>query len=328
MQLDKKNILIGLCGFLALQILVLIFLNVFSYQNVKLDKINKPLISGLSKDNITSFEIKDNLDSFIITKKDGKWMVSTENTFIPGNSIKINDYVDALSKINQGLVIDKGNDTSSDKVYGFEQKQMQKVIVKTNNKKDFTISVGSTGSKRGSSYIKFNDEKKIREISSSISSQTNNQPIDWAEKNIFDKLTENDIMSVDVVSNFDWYKGTYQISFKEQKDEKDKNKTGIFTITDAKENYDDVLIGEVIKNIVSLNASEYKLNGSVQGREKSGNIKVTLKSGKSYLLDFYKADKDDVGNFIIDVDYNEYLYLIHEDVAKRFFKDLKELVKK
>ncbi|HOV12852.1 MAG TPA: DUF4340 domain-containing protein [Spirochaetota bacterium] len=326
MKLDKKNILIGLAGILLVQVLILVLLNIFSFQNIKLDQIEKPLVNGVSKENIVSFEIKDKLDSFVILKKDGKWMVNTENAFIPGNSTKITEYLNVLSKLSSGIIIDKGGDTSSDKVFGFEQKQFQKVIVKTNNKKDFTIAVGSTGSKRGTSYIRLNDEKKVREISSTISSQTNNQPIDWAEKNIFDKVTENDVMSVEISSKFDWYKGDYKLTSKEEKNDKNETKV-VFSVEGSNKTYDVDLLKDIVKNIVTLNVSEYKLNGNITGRDKIGNIRVILKNGKNYLLDFYKADKDDVGNFIVDVDFNDYLYLIHEDAAKKMFKNLKEIEK-
>lgn len=328
MKFDKKNITIGLAAILVIQVLILTGLNVFSFQNVKLDKIARPLVNGISKDKIVSFEIKDSLDSFEIIKKEGKWFVNSDNALIPGNISKINDYLDVLSGLSNGIIIDKGGDSSTDKIFGFEQKQFQKVTVKTSNKKDFSVAIGSTGSKRGSSYIKFNDEKKVREISSTISSKTNNQPIDWADKNIFDKISENDVISAEISSKFDWYKGDYKIAFKENTDPNDKTKKGGFAIEGATINYDDILLNESVKNIVTLTASEYKLNGSITGREKIGSVRLILKNGKNYLLDFYKADKDDVGNFIIDVDFNDYLYLIHEDVAKRFFKDLKELEKK
>lgn len=325
-KLDKKNTLIALSGLLLVQIIILIFLNLFSSQRVKLNQIEKPLVSGVSKDNITSFEIKDTLDSFTILKKDGKWMVSAENSYIPGNSSKIDGYLSVLAQLPSGTVVNKSGDASSDRAFGFEQKQFQKVIVKTKNKRDFTVSIGSTGSKRGSSYIKFNDEKRIREISSSISSQTNNQPIDWAEKNIFNKLTHNDIISIEFTSKFDWYKGSYKLLQKEEKD--DKNETKItYSVEGSNKNYDVDLLRNIVDEAITLSASEYKLNGSVDGRNKVGDIRIVLKNGKNYVVDLYNADKDDVGNFIVDVDFNDYLYLIHEDTAKKIFKNLKELEK-
>jgi len=70
------------------------------------------------------------------------------------------------------------------------------------------------------------------------------------------------------------------------------------------------------------------LNGSVSGRTKVASIKITLKNGKTSTLDFYNADTDDVGNFIIDADFDDYLYLIHEDDLKKIIKTNEELMKK
>ena len=42
----------------------------------------------------------------------------------------------------------------------------------------------------------------------------------------------------------------------------------------------------------------------------------------------YPAEENDNGDYIIDVDFNDYLYLIDENDIKRIFKPKEELIEK
>ncbi|OHD12298.1 MAG: hypothetical protein A2086_10745 [Spirochaetes bacterium GWD1_27_9] len=326
MKLDRKNTIYALGGLLVFQIILIALLNIFSSQNIKTGNIQKALVNGLKKDDIVSFEITDSMDTFAVEKKDGNWMVRVEQSYLPGNPSKINSYLDLITNLTQGVKISDTYDSSTDIAFGFSEKEYQKLAVKTKNKKDFYIFIGNPGSKRGTSYIKFKDEKKVREIMSTIASETSNEPIQWADKNIFDKLAIEDIASCEINSNFTWFKGNYSINYKEEKDK--DNKTKITFVVDPKiDETDEILIRDLLTNISTLTISEYKLKGGITGKDKLGFIKLTLRNGKNYVLDFYRADADDIGSYILDINTNEYLYLLHEDPLKRLFKDSKEFLK-
>ena len=55
MKLSRMNLIFCLIGLLALQVIILMFLYLFNFQNAKIRAIDKPLISGLNEKNITEF---------------------------------------------------------------------------------------------------------------------------------------------------------------------------------------------------------------------------------------------------------------------------------
>ena len=148
---DKKKTIIILSGLLIFQIILILFLNFFSSQSIKTRSIEKELLKGLKKGDITSIEISDVNDSFIIQKEENVWFVNTKGTKIPGNDSKIETYIDNILKLTSGVVRDRGDKPETDKQYGFDNESRQKVVIKTANKKEYTIFIGSTGFQRGTS---------------------------------------------------------------------------------------------------------------------------------------------------------------------------------
>ena len=84
----------------------------------------------------------------------------------------------------------------------------------------------------------------------------------------------------------------------------------------------------ILSNIVDLRMDDYKFEGDVSNSVKAASVKLTLKNDKSFLLDVYKAEEDEISEFIADVDFNNYLYYINENDVKRFIKTQEELVEK
>ena len=168
----RKNIIIFLGSLFIFQILLYIILNFFSSQNIKSRTIEKKLISSIKKENIVSLEISDYKDSFLIEKRNDEWFVKMGDKYIPGDTTKIYSYINILLELTQGVIRDNGMGADSDKTYGFDKESYQKLIFKTNKSKVYTIYIGKTGQQRGTSYIRFNNEKKIREVKSIIATQT------------------------------------------------------------------------------------------------------------------------------------------------------------
>jgi hypothetical protein len=322
MKIEKNKIIIYLCILLCAQIVIFALINIFSSQNLKSQEIGKLLLSGLKKDNIVSLEIKDSIGAFSIEKKDNSWVIISEKNSLPGDKEKIDAYIDQLVKTTAGVVVYNGSDASSDKTFGFGEKNNQVLTVKTKTK-SYTINIGNPGSKRSSSYVKFNNEKKVREVPSNISSSTSNSPGMWAVKNIFSSVKFEDVISCEVVSKFDWFKGNYKITSNGMTDKNLK-----LTIEPAvNKELQEYALENFIRGILGLSISEYKLNGGVEGKEAIGTLKLLLKDKKEVAVEVYKADNTDPGAFIIKSSLSNYLYLISEDMAKTLFKNTRDFVK-
>ncbi len=329
MKISRKQLIAGLSGLLLIQIILIAFFYFFSFQNIKLRQIDKQLISGLKKGSIASFEIKDYMDSFSLVKKDSVWFVKIGENFIPANQTKVNNYITDVESLNQGVVVYNGLDQSSDNHFGFDEKNRQELIVTNNKNKQYSLTIGNTGSKRGTSYIRNGSEKKIREVKSSLATETSNEPINWAKRNIFVNILDTDVKTCEINSTTAWFSGNYNILAKEKADSEETGSKDSFELeTPLSKILEDYALQNVVKNLLNIQISEYKLNGSVSGRTKVASIKITLKNGKTSTLDFYNADTNDVGNFIIDSDFDDYLYLIHEDDLKKIIKTNEELMKK
>lgn len=332
MKIDRKRFIIGLAILLVFQIIVLIIVNIFSFQSVKLRKIQSRLLSNFKKDSVVSLEIKDYMDSFTIDRIENSWFVKKEGKYIPANISKVNSYLNMLDTMNKGIVVFTGSDESSDRMYGFDQKNIQTLTIKLKNKKEIIIDIGNTGSKRGTSYIRYNKEKKVREVNSAISIETGNEPISWARRNIFVNITEDDVSNIEISSNLDWFKGNYKLIFidsksKEGQESKVKDKFRIEPVNEDWK-FDDFTFQNMVKNLLDIRISDYKVNFSVTGMNSLATIKLSLKNGRSLKLDIYKAAENDIAEYIIDTDFDDYLYLVHTDDIKKFIKDPKEIIKK
>ncbi|HOJ64079.1 MAG TPA: DUF4340 domain-containing protein [Spirochaetota bacterium] len=332
MKVNRRQLIIGLAILFGVQLIILLLVNIFSFQSVKLRKIQAKLLTGFKKEGVISLEIKDYMDSFSIDRIENSWFVKKEGKYIPANISKVNLYLNMLDTMNKGIVVFNGSDESSDRMYGFDEKNIQTLIIKLKNKKEIVLDIGNTGSKRGTSYVRYNKEKRVREVNSSISIETGNEPISWARRNIFINITEDDVNTVEINSKMEWFKGEYKLIFIDPKSKDAQNINGKdkFRIEPLEEDwkFDDYTFQNMVKNLLDIRVSDYKVNFSVSGMESLSTIKVILKNGKSLKLDIYKATENDVAEYIIDTDFDDYLYLVHTDDIKKFIKDPKEILKK
>jgi len=323
MKIDRTKIIIGLVVLAIFQICILIFTDLFSSQNIKSNQIQKSLIKNLKKESIVFFSIKDSQDIFSLEKDSEGWTVKKEDgNKMPGNISKIDSYLETIINIPRGIVVNNGDDENIGKEFGFDDLRQQELVINTSNKKEYKIQIGSTGSKNNSSYIKFGKEKAIREVNSNISTRTSYQAIDWANKNIFNNLNLVDIASCEIDSNFDWYNGIYKIVHRDStSDIKGEYLIEINDNITTVDNSDK--LSSIIEKIIGTTVAEYKF-GEITNKKKMGTIKFILKNGSSLSLNLFNADKDDIANFIITTDFNDYKYLIHEDTAKNIFKNYKD----
>ena len=321
MKIEKNKIIIYLGILLAAQILVYVMINIFSSQNLKNQAITKPLLNGLKKDNVVSLEIKDKESDFTIKKKDSDWIITVDGMDLPGDKDTIESYIDDLVKMPSGIVVYNGSDASSDSAFGFDEKSDQILTVKTKNK-SYALNIGSPGSKRTSSYIKYNNEKKVREVASNISSSTSNTASMWAVKNIFSSIEFKDVKSLTITSKFDWFNGSYKITSNGLDGKELK-----LTIEPALAGtHNDFSLENEIRALLNVTVSDYKLKGSVDGKEIMGSF-VLATAGKTISADVYSSDENDPGDYILKSSDSKYLYLITEEIAKMIFKNTNEFLK-
>jgi len=294
----------------------------------------KKLINNLNKENITSIIITDKSDSFVLEKKEEIWFLKVKDKYFPSKTEKMKNYIETLEKLTQGIIVDKGEKAGNESKYGFDIERSLKVEVKTSNKSDFYLIVGSAGTSSGTSYIKFRDEKKIREVKSSIAADTSNSVSGWANKRVFnEEIKREDVEKIEVESyNFKWYKGKYTIAAvqnKEENKDKETSQTQKYEIIPApKGEIKDYQKQNIVETILFLNAYDFKVEGELGNREKLGQIKLYLKNNSTFTMSFYNKDPNDIADYIISVDFNNYLYLVLEDTLKNFIKSPDDLVSK
>ncbi|MBN2544884.1 MAG: DUF4340 domain-containing protein [Spirochaetes bacterium] len=334
MKISRLNSIKILTILLIIFILITLYFQFFSPQKIMMRSYSKKLIKNLNKDNITSIIISDKSENFILEKKEDIWFVKIKDKYFPSKNQKIQNYTELLEKLTQGIIVDKGDKPDNDKKFGFDDERVQKVEVKTSNNTDFYIMVGTAGTSPGTSYIKLRDEKKIREVRSSIAAETNNSVSGWANKRVFsDDIKREDIEKIEVESyNFKWYKGKYTIKAVENKEEnkdKDTSQTQKYEIIPAPNGeIKDYQKQNIVETILFLNAYDFKVEGELGNREKLGQIKLYLKNNSNFTMSFYNKDPNDIADYIISVDFNNYLYLVLEDSLKNFIKSPDDLVTK
>lgn len=329
MKINRKKIIIILSIVLGFQLIIFLYFNLLSPESISKRNYKSPLVNGLKKDAVISIIISDSKESFTVEKKDGAWLVKTKEKYIPADTYIVNDYLDILAGLKKGVIVDKGDNQDNYKKYGFYEEAYLKVEVKTNNKKDFSVLIGKPGQARKTSYIRFKDEKKVREIQSEISTKTGNQPISWAKRTIFNSdIALSSVEKLEVSSNnLKWYKGEYSIQF--VKDTNDKESKGKFEIFPApKGKLKEYILENVVESCLGIYVYDYKIEGDVKDKEKLANVKMTLTDKSSYRLTVYKADKNDVGEYIITTDFNNYMYLVNETALNTFIKSPSDLVEK
>ncbi len=334
MKISRLNSIKILAVILIIFILITLYFQFFSPQKLMMRSYSKKLINNLKKENVTSIIVTDKAESFILEKKEDIWFVKVKDKYFPSKNEKIKNYLEELEKLTQGIIVDKGEKEGNEAKYGFDNERALKVEVKTSNKSDFYLIIGSGGTSSGTSYIKLRDEKKIREVKSSIAAETSNSISGWANKRVFsEEIKREDVEKIEIESyNFKWYKGKYTITSVQNKEE-NKDKDAVqnikYDITPAPNGeVKDYQKQNIVETIVFLNAYDFKVAGELGNREKLGQVKLYLKNNSTFTMSFYNKDPGDIADYIIAVDFNNYLYLALEDTLKNFIKSPDELVAK
>jgi Domain of unknown function (DUF4340) len=327
-EINRENLIKILVAVLIVQIIFVIGLEIFSIQNVKARSIGKKLIKDFNVNSVASFEINDSRNPFSIEKTPSGWFVNTGISKIPGEVIKIDSYLDIIRNLPDGVIRDKGDDPNNIALYGLDSQHAKKITIRSIKSKNILIYIGNPGVVRGSSYIKLNNEKKIREVRSIISSETGIKPIDWARKKIIiDNLTIEDVNKTVIDSSMSWFKGQYSIEYKEAKDQNGNILKDNFVLNPpVSQKLKEYELQNIVSFLISISAADYKLNGNVNQKDKIASINLTLKNKKAYNFFVYAADKDDPEKYIVDDDFDDYLYLVKESDLKKIIKAKFDLV--
>lgn len=329
--MDKnKKIINGLLILAAIQIVLLIVVNLFSFNSIKARKADKMLLKNASAKNITKVKIWDKIDGFTLTKEKDAWYVSVEedgkNQLLPGDQKKILDYIEILASLNEGTVIYRGSDTSSDSAYGFTETNTRNVEVYVGDKKPQALQLGSNGNIKKSTYLRFAGDSKIRMVNSDIAQKTDRIYKDWTRREILPGVAFNDIEAVKFSGDCEFLKDEYSV--KKQISETDKKEAYVIDPAVSGE-IDQSAVGIMLGKIVNLKADNFKFTGTVEGKEVVAQVEILCKGGKSHTVTFYRAtDDNDVGDFIAATTIDNYLYLFHDDTLTGAFKNSSDLVKK
>lgn len=328
-KLSRLNLIIILAAVFVLQVLIIILLNVFSSQNIKNRKITQYLLKDYKSEEVNSIKVEDANDSFTVEKtNDFVWQVLYKEHKLPADEVHVKEYLDLLKDMTKGVVVSSGTNGEDLEAYGFGSSSKLIVTVKMQNGKEHTISVGNPGSGRGTSNIRYNNDKKIREIKSYISTQTSNQYISWAKKIIFSTdIQGKDIKTCEFIPGNDpeLLNSAYTIR-KLSSGEGEEEKTVFETIPAPDGELDYTILNTLIYNIIRLSIDEYKLEGSVAGQDKAASVKLTLMSGKEYTIDFYQAEENDPGDYSIKVSGEKFIYLLSKESARGLVMHLDSLV--
>lgn len=322
--MDKnKKIINGLLVLAGLQILLLIFVNFFSFSSIKTRKVSKSLLRGITEKSISSLGIKDKIDGFELIKEGSQWFVSYEGAKLPGDQEKITSYVKMVSELQEGTVIYKGTDASSDETYGFTENNIRNLTVKT-AKKEYQVQLGNAGPIKGSSYLRFSGDNRIRLIESNVVQKTDRVYKEWTRRDLFPKVTASQVINYKIEGNSSFISDRYNIV----KQKAEEGKTDLYVVEPvASGELDQNAVVRMVNGILSLKADNFKLSGTVDGKETVASVEFSMKDGKMHQVKFYKVDDDnDVGDFIAVTDLDPYLFLFHEDSLTKVFKNRKDLV--
>lgn len=332
MKKSRQNLLIILGALFIAQCIIIILINLFSAQNIKSRNIQQYLLKKYRSENVASIKIEDPNSSFTVKRKgESDWQILYDKHTLPADYEQITAYLKLLGDITKGIVVSSGKEDTALESYGFGSSSKLVLTVTMKNGKKHTIHVGNPGSTRGSSFIRYNNDKKVREVKSYISTQTSNQYIVWSKKKIFNtQIQGKDVKSVRLVPGND--PGLLSAAYTIQQlpsslEEEDKSKTVFQTIPapEAGElNY--VELNSMVYNIIRLTIDEYKLEGDVAGKDKAAEIIVTLSSGKELEIDFYTADENDPGDYVVKVSGESHLYLVSRETAAGIIMDMDKLV--
>src|SRR4030042_4022344 len=121
MKFTREKIIKILIASLIIQIIFIIILQFFSYQNIKARTIGKKLINDFNVNAVVSLEFSTAAETFTIDKKEGQWSVKMKGRDIPAELIKIDSFLDIIRNLPEGVVRDKGADTASDALFGLDK---------------------------------------------------------------------------------------------------------------------------------------------------------------------------------------------------------------
>ncbi len=297
---------------LAVQIVILIFVNVFSFSSLKTRQVSKELFKGLNKQNIASFEINDSIDGFKAVLQDKKWFIEYEGAKLPADADKIKDYLDILGNLSDGFVTYTGSDEKSDAAYGLDQKVVQNLTIKNNKSKEFKLQIGSVGSRRGTTYIRKDGENRVRQIDSNLKAMSTALYKDWTDRRIVTGKTVSDLKSIRFDLNLDFFKSDYTIM---------SGTDNVYSVIPESENreLDQLIVKGLVNSLLTLKSDNFKISGNLDGKSRVGNIQLEFKTG-TQILEFYPADGDDIGNFIVKTENSPYLFLFHKDTLEKMLK--------
>lgn len=332
MNKSRQNLIIVLAVIFAVQALIIVLLGIFSSQNMKNRNVKQYLLKNFRSENVAAIKIEDPNHSFTVEKNgDSQWQVLYNGFTLPADTLQVRDYLGLLQDMTKGVVVSSGNSDEDLETYGFNQSSKLVVTITMKNGKKHTINVGNPGSGRGSSYIQYNKEKKIREIKSYISTQTSNQYITWSKKRILGTdIQGKDVKTVELIPGNDWelLESRYTIRQLPSTSSGQEETKTVFETIPAPEtgelNYD--TMNTMVYNIIRFSVDDYKFNGDTAGKEKAASIKLSLMSGQVHEIDFYRADESDPGDYIMKVSGEKFLYLVSEGTVRGMIMNLDSLV--
>lgn len=305
-----------------IQIFISLILKFYSFQEVKLRKISKSLLGDFDSTLIEKIYIEKDNNLLTIEKINSKWFIEREGVKIPAESVKVEAFLDIIRNLPQGIIRDKGEDERNYELFGLDNKNVKKVTLKS-KKREYQLYVGDPGVLRGTSYIKINKEKIVREVKSVISHETFTDISYWMRKRIFDDslISALDVESFIFESKVNYLK-SFSIIYEEKKDVygnliKDNFKLVPALVKDIKD-YELVI---KINKLLNLTVIDYKITSLNNENEKIAEMELTLRNGKKYKCNLYTAEKESNADYVMDVDFNDYLYYIKKsDVEKFIFK--------
>ncbi|MBN2545035.1 MAG: hypothetical protein JXB50_04500 [Spirochaetes bacterium] len=321
MKFTREKIIKILIASLIIQIILIILLQFFSYQNIKARTIGKKLIKDFNVNAVVSLEFSTADETFTINKKEGFWLVKMSGKDIPAELIKIDSFLDIIRNLPEGVLRDKGSDPANDVLFGLDKEHYKKITIKSLKKKDIVLYIGDPGVLRGTSYIRINNERKIREIRSVISNETEDKPVYWVRKRIFEDslISAIDVDKYIIESSLPWIKESYSIEFKEEKDEAGNIINDNFILNPPlKEKMIDNQLLFIINGLINLTAFDYKLDNDLNNLVKLAKVRLILKNGTIYNLTVFSGDKAEPEAYIVSVDFNNYLYYVKESDLKKF----------
>jgi hypothetical protein len=137
-----------------------------------------------------------------------------------------------------------------------------------------------------------------------------------------------DIEKCEINSTLPWFNGRYFLKTNPEKKPDSQNVDAFVFEPKIEGKLVQFAAENIVRNLIFLRIDDYKFDADVAGREKLATINITLKNGKTYNFYIYKSDKGDIVDYLLKVDFNNYLYLVSEASLKRVIKPKDDLFDK